>query len=520
MLIKTIVILINLFLSWTFLKHALLIFQQNHYELKRYQQWLFDKNNLHYNLVIVYYIVIILIDIFFKKIVSDILILLISLGFGIYLFIKEKKKQYIKPLVFTKRVYRQLFVSLILMTVVLYLLYLRFPMYLISFASILLAYVIIYPMALICLPIEYLIKKYYENLARNILKKNDNLLKIGITGSYGKTSTKNIINDIISEKYYTLITPASFNTPMGITRTIREMLKPIHQVFVCEMGADKINDISYLMDFVKPSFGVVSSIGPQHLNTFGSIDNIVKEKMKEIEMLPKEGVGFLNYDNQYIRNYQIKNKCKIITVGIENKNVDYHAEDIKYSKDGSSFSVVINSDKYDFKTCLLGQHNITNLLLAIAIAIELKIDIADIVKYVQNVNQVEHRLQIKKINGFTFIDDAFNANPQGSKMALEVLKLMPGKRVIVTPGMIDLGSKQDEINYEFGKYMKDRADFVILVGEKQTMKIYEGLLASEFGKDSVIISKNINEAFDYVYANFGIEDTILLENDLPDAFNK
>ena len=107
-------------------------------------------------------------------------------------------------------------------------------------------------MALITLPIEELIKKYYENDARKILDSYNNLIKIGITGSFGKTSTKNIINDIINQQFLTLITPASYNTPMGITRTIREHLKPIHEIFVCEMGADKVGDIEYLMNFVKP----------------------------------------------------------------------------------------------------------------------------------------------------------------------------------------------------------------------------------------------------------------------------
>ena len=155
------------------------------------------------------------------------------------------------------------------------------------------SYLFVYPWSLITMPMEEGIKNRYENDAREILKgDNDSLLKIGITGSYGKTSTKNIINDIIADNMYTLITPASYNTPMGITRTVREMLKPTHEVFVCEMGADKVSDISYLMDFVKPKYGVVTSIGPQHLNTFHNIDNIIKEKMQEIEMLPPDGVRF------------------------------------------------------------------------------------------------------------------------------------------------------------------------------------------------------------------------------------
>ena len=143
----------------------------------------------------------------------------------------------------------------------------------------------------------------------------------------------------------------------------------------------------------------------------------------------------------------------------------------------------------------------------------------EIARKVKRIAQVEHRLEVKKINGFTFIDDAFNSNPVGSKMALDVLSTMPGRRVIVTPGMIDLGVKEDEINKEFGSYMLDKADLVILVGEKQTMKIKEGLSESGFDENNIIVFKNIREAFNYIYANLSQDDTILLENDLPDAFN-
>ena len=130
---------------------------------------------------------------------------------------------------------------------------------------------------------------------------------------------------------------------------------------------------------------------------------------------------------------------------------------------------------YSFTTSLLGKHNITNILIGIGIALELGNDIEDIVRNVKKINQVQHRLEVKKINGYTFIDDAFNSNPVGSKMALDVLAMMDGKRVIVTPGMIDLGEKEDEINREFGEYMKGRADKVILVGEKQTRMIKKAI---------------------------------------------
>ena len=504
-------------LSFVYVKQALQMFQQNHYELYRYSKWLFHKNNLRFSKTLIFVIVILTLGTLLKS-EKTLICMFLSLAFAVYMIYQETKKVYVKDLVVTARVKRQILVTGILL--VLFILLGRIlPADILAVLIIILSYLLIYPMALITLPIEEGIKNHYEDEARKILSEDKRLIKIGITGSYGKTSTKNIVNDIIAENKMTLITPASYNTPMGITRTIRELLKPIHEVFVCEMGADKVGDISYLMDFVRPKYGVVTSIGPQHLNTFHSLDNIIREKMQEIELLPLDGVGFINLDNEYIASYPIKNRCKVVSVGIENENADLRARNIVYSKQGSEFDVTVNGEDCHFRTSLLGKHNITNILLGIAIAMELGIDLKQIVRNVSKIRQVEHRLEVKKINGFTFIDDAFNSNPVGSKMALDVLSMMPQRRVIVTPGMIDLGEKEDEINYSFGQYMPDKADLVILVGEKQTRKILQGLLDSGFPEEDILVVKTVREAFDYIYKNLTYSDTILLENDLPDAFN-
>lgn len=513
-------------LSYVFGKNALHMFQHNRYEVKRYSKWLFNKNNLHYTPLFIYFgleLIVFLVH-YFNIFSKDLYVLFVSLGitigYTVYYVRKEAKKEYIKDLVITKRVGRQIIVYTILLILATFtFLWLLEWFYFAGIFSVYVPYLLIYPMALITYPIEELIKKMYEKDARRKLEELSDLKIIGVTGSFGKTSTKNIINDIISDSVYTQITPSSFNTPMGITRTIREQLKPIHEVFVCEMGADKKGDITYLMNFVKPQFGVVTSIGPQHLATFKNIDNIINEKMQEIELLPSNGVGFVNLDNEYIANYHIKNTCKIVSVGINNPKADLVAKDIKYTSEGSSFSVKIGSKNYKFNTCLLGKHNITNILIGIGVALELGISIEEITKNVANIRQIEHRLEVKKIHDFTIIDDAFNANPVGSKMAIDVLQLMGGRRIVVTPGMIDLGSSQDKVNYEFGQYMSDKVDFVLLVGEKQTKPICHGLKDSGFNMHNVRIFDNVRDAMHYAYKRFSHSDTILIENDLPDAFN-
>ncbi|MEI7668315.1 MAG: UDP-N-acetylmuramoyl-tripeptide--D-alanyl-D-alanine ligase, partial [Erysipelotrichaceae bacterium] len=440
---------------------------------------------------------------------------------------KQRLNPSIKPLLYTARVKRQTLVYFTLVLIALYgilrlgLIYsLGLVFYLSIFALALSIPFMILLVGLIAMPFEKLIKRFYQNKAINILSHSPKLKIIGITGSYGKTSSKNILNEILSEKYYTLATPASYNTPMGITITIREQLKAIHEVLICEMGADKKGEIKALMNFVKPQTGIVTSIGPQHLNTFKSINNIVKEKMRMIEMLPSNGLGIINKDNIYIREYQVKNPVTLKSVGIDSSDVDYQAINIHYTISGSGFTVRCAEGEYPFKTRLLGKHNISNILVSIALGRAFGLQWPQLQKAVTNVNYIEHRLQLKHINGLNFIDDAFNSNPDGSKMALDVLAMMPNHRYIVTPGMIDLGQQEDQLNQAFGAYMLNRADTVILIGKHQTKAVLLGLKESGFDLNHVLVMDHIKEAFDYLTKNASDKDTILLENDLPDAFNR
>lgn len=502
-------------------KKALHMFQQNRYELRRYYVWFKENLNIVLSIkVLIPCIILSLLLLLFKNNIVRLLVSICLIIIGYLLYQEEKKKNYIKPLVITARVKRQIVVFALLILIVLFIAIKLNIEWLIPIIVVVMPWLLIYPLGLITMPIEASIRNHYMNEAKTILKEHSNLIKIGITGSYGKTSTKNIIQSMISEQYNSLMTPASFNTPNGITITIREMLKPIHQVFVCEMGADKVGEITELVKYVKPTIGVVTSIGPQHLQTFGSLDNIINEKMQMIELLPDNGVGIINIDNEYIRNYNIKNKnIKVITYGITSRDADYYAKDITYNPNGSKFTVVHGNEEVELETKLLGELNVLNILSSIACARELDVPWEIIQKGAKSMKQVEHRLELKKYNGYRFIDDAFNSNPVGSSMALEVLSHMPNKRFVVTPGMIDLGAIQEETNKEFGRKMKDKVDTVILVGKNQTKSIYEGLNEAGFNMNNVHIVDNVKQAFNIVYQEATPEDTILLENDLPDAFS-
>ncbi|MCF0108500.1 MAG: UDP-N-acetylmuramoyl-tripeptide--D-alanyl-D-alanine ligase [Erysipelotrichaceae bacterium] len=517
--IAVIVLIISVIIP---IKHLLHMFQQNRYEVGRMVKWLKDNIGDEVKRMAPYTGAMILLVIlgFFAPDTATVLALVVSVLWSLYSIKAESKRSYIKPLVYTARVKRQMITIYVINALFIVCLVvgwgIRIPIACLIVP--LMNYIWLFVMHFFNLPIEEMVKNKYLNEAKKILADRSDLIKIGITGSYGKTSSKNIIQEVISDRYFSLMTPGSYNTPMGITRTIREMLKPLHQVFVCEMGADHVGDISYLCDFVKPTIGLVTSIGPQHLQTFGSQENIINEKMQMIEKLPPNGVGIINNDNDFIRNYQVKNTCKLVSYGMDHE-ADYMAYDVSFGPTGSTFKVKGEGEEYEFETKLLGRHNVDNILSAIVIGRQLGVTWKDLQKAVKRVKYVEHRLEIKKINGLTFIDDAFNSNPVGSAMALEVLSSMPGKRFIVTPGMIDLGERQDEFNKEFGKKMKGCADEVILVGEKQTQAIVQGLKEVGFDEEHLHVCKNVKGAFALVYQMADETSTILLENDLPDAFN-
>lgn len=512
-------------LAFIFMKRALHMFQQNRYEMVRFIPWLkeqFFNQPFKNALVLLPFLSYALIFVMPSPVWQWVILFGVTLVLMAIFYGVDYKRTYVKPLDVTHRVLRQIFVFYLLLVGVLFvtikLNHLQVWMGL-SMVLVPLVWVLVIIMALITYPIEELVKKGYIVLAKQRLKKQKNLIKVGITGSYGKTTTKHIVNDVLSANYYTLMTPASYNTPMGITITIRNYLKPLHQVFVCEMGADKVNEIRFLSNMVQPQFGVVTAIGPQHLNTFKTIDNIINEKMALIEKLPLSGVGVINLDNEYIRNYHIKNQCLILSVGIESTDVDFRAVNIEYGPQGSHFDVQTKDNVVvPMQSKLLGEHNVLNILVSVALAKQLGISWEDIQKAVRGIQQIEHRLELKTMFGLRFIDNSFNSNPISAANSLKVLAMMPQQRILITPGMIELGDQQTHYNFEFGKAMQGQVDRVVLIGKGQSKPIHDGLLASGFDMEAVHVVNSMQAAFDLVKQKASVHDTILIENDLPDAF--
>ena len=374
---------------------------------------------------------------------------------------------------------------------------------------------------LLAVPLEKLIYELYFRDARRKLLSSDRLIRIGITGSYGKTSTKFILAEMLSQKYNVLATPASYNTPMGITGIIRSRLTPAHQVFIAEMGARHPQDIRELCRLVHPTIGVLTSVGPQHLDTFHTLETIKNTKYDLIRALPRDGLAVFCHDDSIVTDlYESTDKPKLLA---GRENADAWATEIRVDSRGSSFMLHLSGHEEPIPcvTPLLGRHNIMNIVLSAALASRLGVSDRQLQTAIAQLKPVEHRLKIVSgAGGVTVIDDAFNTNPVSSKSALAVLKMYPARRIIVTPGMVELGEEEARYNREFGEYMADCVDIAILVGKNHTAPIAEGLTAKGFDTENIHTYNTLDEAVAALKSLTRPGDTVMYENDLPDSYSE
>lgn len=371
-------------------------------------------------------------------------------------------------------------------------------------------------------PIERAITRWYYNDARRILRSMPRLIVIGITGSFGKTSTKHFLYRILSERYNVLMTPGNFNTTLGVVRTVREQLKPYHQVFIVEMGAKQLGDIREICDLVHPSIGIVTSVGEMHLETFGSVENVARTKFELIESLPADGLGIINIDSEAAAAHRFESKAKCQTYSIDNPAADYRAVDISYDARQTTFNVVTPSGRHEgYTTHILGSGNLLNITAALAVADRLGIDVERQRTGVVQIRQIEHRLSLRNSGGITVLDDAYNSNPAGAKMALEVLGAFrtEGRRYVVTPGFVEMGQRQYDNNRQLGRRMAQAGcDAVFVVNEVNRRAICEGLADNGYPAERTHVVASFAEASAALAAIMRTGDVVLYENDLPDSF--
>ncbi|WDV47094.1 UDP-N-acetylmuramoyl-tripeptide--D-alanyl-D-alanine ligase [Clostridiaceae bacterium M8S5] len=515
-------------------KYFLHMIQLEEYESNNYKKWM----KLNKPKVITLKQIIVVIIIFFALCIytiraNDTLMYISSIIWlvGLLYSFEMKNKEAKKPLVYTKRAKRLLTCNYVILFITLCIIVLigmkeeniLIILIFMYMYCLLIPQIMLYANKIVK-PIEVRINKYYYDMAYNKVREFEELKIVGITGSFGKTTTKFITAEILKQKYNTLMTPNSFNTPMGISKVINNTLNSEYEAFVVEMGARKIGEIEEVAKLANPKIGVLTSIGPTHLDTFINLENISKTKYELIEELPTDGIAIFNYDNNYVKKLADKTFKEKILYGLEDtENLDLYAEDIEVFEKGSKFILKDrDGNSVECQTKLLGRHNISNLLAGAAVAKALGMSFEEISRGIRTVEPVPHRLQlIDPGTGVIVIDDAFNSNPIGCQAALEVIShFKEGHKIVVTPGMVELGAREDEANKLFGKNMADVCDYVILVGEKKTKPIFEGLKENGFNMSNVFVVNSLAESQQKLADIVRPKDVVLFENDLPDTFNE
>lgn len=444
---------------------------------------------------------------------------------------KQKKK-----LVFTSRIKRLILISAILFALFFLPIVINkknsdafYPI-----LSVALAPYIVFLSYFISLPIENAFRKKYMNEAKKIIDENSLLYTIGITGSFGKTSVKYYLNTILKSKYGVCMTPESFNTAMGATLTIKNNLKNIDEIFICEMGARRVGDVKEICDIVSPRGAILTDVGNMHLDTFKNIENVRKCKFELIDAVYKrhkdtteQNFVLVNGDNDLI-NEKIKEydfrEGNIYTYGISEKN-DFYAHSIKSGVSGTVFNICCfsNDEKkkidIEVETKLLGVYNIKNLVASVAYSLLLDVDILDIKKEVRMIEAVPHRLKLLTYDKDNLIiDDAYNSNPKGARNAVDALAGFDDYiKIIITPGMVELADRQDIENQDFASYAAKVVDFALVVGKTNKEALNNGF-KTKLDKDSLICFDKVEEAIFYARNNIKGKKVILLENDLSDNY--
>ncbi len=380
---------------------------------------------------------------------------------------------------------------------------------------------------LINFPIEQNIRMIYFNKARRKLSKT-NIITIGITGSFGKTSTKFFLNTILNEHYKSICTPESYNTPMGVSKVINSTDLSLYDTFVCEMGADRFGDIEHLCKLAPPDHSIISAIGVQHLETFYTINNIIETKLSLFNKTKTNGFKVYNYDSEILRENidKLKNRSNLYsyTINPDFAGVtDISAKDIKNTRDGLQFTVCFKDNtEFVVKAKLLGNHNVSNILGAVLLSSLIGVSKDKIVNGIAKITPVPHRLQlIDPGTGVLVLDDAFNSNLEGAVEALRILNEIEGnKKIIITPGFIELGEKDKEYNYNLGSAIAKYSDIAILVGKNKTIDIKSGIIDNQNNHIEIHDVNSLEEAQEILKAIVRSGDIILFENDLPDTFSE
>jgi UDP-N-acetylmuramoyl-tripeptide--D-alanyl-D-alanine ligase len=370
-------------------------------------------------------------------------------------------------------------------------------------------------------PVQNAINARFLLAARRKLDETSPLV-VAITGSFGKTSTKFAIAGLIGSHDDVLVTPGSYNTPLGVCRTINEQMGKSHRYFVVEIGAYREGDVEELCRFVRPRIGVLTAVGPAHLERFGSLDAIRRAKYEIVTSLPSDGIAVMNVDDPEVRKLADGTSgVEVVRYGLDEVGAPHiGARSVTYDASGMTLAIVDNrlGESLEVHTRLLGRHAAGHILAGVSVALAAGRTLAELDAPIASLEPVEHRLQmIEGAGGVTVIDDAYNSNPEGAAAALEVLASVPGgRKVVVTPGIIELGPLQAEENLRRGERAAQVADVLIVVARENRNAIVEG--AQRGGGAEVVAVDSLGQATERLAKILSPGDVVLFENDLPDQY--
>ncbi|MFA5714746.1 MAG: UDP-N-acetylmuramoyl-tripeptide--D-alanyl-D-alanine ligase [Candidatus Paceibacterota bacterium] len=390
---------------------------------------------------------------------------------------------------------------------------------LITFGLVILTFDILTPLIvssiiLLLQPITVILRNRTIKKAIKKRESLENLLVIGITGSYGKSSVKEFLKFILSKDFKVVSTEKNENSEMGISQCILNQVNEEHEIFICEMGAYNRAGIKLLADIAKPKIGILTGINNQHLATFGSQKNIIKAKFELINSLPQEGLAVLNWDNEFIRN-NFKSEISSIKYSVKEKE-DVWAEDIKGGKEGISFKVVFKTGESQFiRANINGVNNIPNLLAAIAVAKKLGMDLENIAERVEEIDFSIGGMKLKKFNGFNVIDATYSSNIDGIVSHLEYLKNWENKKIIVMPCLIELGSEGKEAHINIGKKIGEVCDLAIITSKDYFNDLRRGAVESGMKKENIIFIEDGEKILKKISVFASEGDVVLLESRVP-----
>lgn len=426
-----------------------------------------------------------------------------------------------KPLVFTDRINRLLAVTGGVELFLILPLYLVRESYAVS-AVVAVAYLQPFMLALgnvLCGPIEKRLQEKFKAMAREKLAGKK---VIAVTGSYGKTGTKDALAHLLETKYPLVKSPGSFNTAMGLCKTVNDGMAPHHELFVAEMGATRPGDVKELCELVRPSVGIITSVGEAHLETFGSLEKVADTKFELADALPADGLLVYNADYPVARERAKGRPQKTVSYALEHP-ADYMPVNLRCSREGSLFDVKTpRGTVRDVRIKPLGKLHALNVTAAFAVGELLGVDPERMKSAAATLPQAQSRLELIENRGsYLVINDGFNSNPVGAAAAVETLGLFDGmKKILVTPGIVDLGGRHTEANFEFGKTAARYCDAVVLINERRTQPIADGLSAAGFKAENIKTVPSLSEARRWLAEHANENSVVLFENDLPDHMER